>query len=362
MAKNLTFLAGKKALSIIKGEGLRPDRIKIIVGAAGGPKWLVLNHLDRVLFSQWLKPRNHPLFLVGSSIGSWRFTAASTSDPISTIEKFQSAYIQQSFKTKPTPKQVSHASAAVLDTYLGAKEVFDVLHHPYIRLNILAVRSKWPVASDRKGLLSAGLTSSLIVNFLSRKLLRFFFERTLFFDSRHVPPFTDMNSFHFQKIPLTEHVLKPALLASGSIPLVMSGVTDIPGAVPGIYRDGGLLDYHPDISFSADDDIILFPHYMHRIIPGWMDKGLCWRKPSRINMENVVLVAPSKLFIENLPYKKIPDRNDFYMFRGKQEERISYWNTVVEQSKKLGDEFLDTVQTDKIRELIKPMKQVKLQG
>lgn len=359
MTENLTFFAGKRALSIIKNEGLQPDRISGVIGAAGGPKWLVLNHLDRALFSQWFAPRNHPLFLIGSSIGSWRFAAVSTNNPISVIKNFQSAYIQQSFKSKPTSTQVSHTSAAVLNAYLGNKEVHEVLHHPYIRLNIMAVHSKWPVTSDKKALLSAGLASSFIANILSRKLLRVFFKRTVFYDSRHAPPLTDVNPFPVQKVPLTESNLKQSLLASGSIPLVMSGVRNIPGAFPGTYRDGGLLDYHPDVSLSTDDHIVLFPHYMDRIIPGWMDKGLHWRKPSRTNMENVVFVAPSKSFIESLPYKKIPDRNDFYLFKGKQNERISYWNAVVEQSKKLGDEFLDTVQTGRIRDRIKPMKNVK---
>jgi hypothetical protein len=150
--------------------------------------------------------------------------------------------------------------------------------------------------------------------------------------------------------------IKPALLASGSIPLVMSGINNIPGACPGTYRDGGILDYHPDLPFTEDDGIVLFPHYTDKIIPGWMDKKLAWRRPSRSHMENVVLVAPSRKFIKELPYKKIPDRNDFYLFKGKQSERISYWNSVVDKSTALGEEFLNVVQSNKIRDIIQPMK------
>jgi hypothetical protein len=358
MSDNLTFFAGHKALAVVKEEGIQPERLRVIAGAAGGPKWLVLNYLDRVIFSQWLQPGENPLFLIGSSIGAWRFAAVSTEQPVESIENFQHAYIHQSYKSKPTPVQVSQTSSKVLNTYLDEPKTAEVLNHPYFHLNVMTVRSKWPVKTDKKALLALGLAAAFIANFVSRSLLKYFFERVLFYDPRHLPPFFNMDQFPIKKIPLSKNNIKQALLASGSIPLVMSAMKNIPGAAQGMYRDGGLLDYHPDMPFTKDDGIVLFPHYADRIIPGWMDKHLAWRKPSRINMDNVVLVCPSKKFIEQLPYKKIPDRNDFYLFKGRQNERISYWNSVVKHSRLLGEEFLDVVQTDKIREVIKPMKHV----
>jgi len=360
MSGSLIFRAGKKALSIIKEEGLQPDRIKVITGAAGGPKWLVLNHLDRAIFSQWLTLRNEPLSLIGSSIGAWRFAAVATKHPIEAIEKFQAAYIHQSYRSKPTHEEVSRASAVVLDAYIDDKDISDILHHPYLRLNIITARSKWPVASDNKIRLVAGLAAAFIANLVSRNLLNYFFERVVFSDPRHLLPFLGDCKFPIRNIPLSETNLKCALLSSGSIPLVMSGVRDIPEDNIGVYRDGGLLDYHPypDISFTKNDGIVLFPHYMDRIIPGWMDKKLVWRKPSQDTIDNLLLVSPSERFIERLPYKKIPDRSDFYLFKERQNDRISYWSSVVKQSEQLGDEFLDAVQTNKIQKLIKPMEHV----
>lgn len=359
MPDNLTFFAGDKALAIVKEEGLQPERVRIIAGAAGGPKWLVLNHLDRAIFSQWLQSRVSPLFLIGSSIGAWRFAAVATEQPIDAIENFQTAYIHQSYQSKPTPKQVSHTSAAVLDAYLNDKGILEALNNPYIRLNIMAVRSKMLVSSDKKTLLALGLAAAFTANFISRNLLKYFFERALFYDPRHPLPFYDMGQFPINKTPLNEANIKHALMASGSIPLVMSGIKNIPGAAQGMYRDGGILDYHMELPFPRDDEIVLFPHYMDRIIPGWMDKKLAWRKPSRRNMDNVVLVSPSRKFVEQLPYKKIPDRNDFYLFKGRQRDRISYWNMVVDQSQLLGEEFLDVVETRKIQKLVKPIKHIK---
>lgn len=51
------------------------------------------------------------------------------------------------------------------------------------------------------------------------------------------------------------------------------------------------------------------------------------------NMENVVLVAPSDKFVLSLPMGKIPDRKDFYTFRGKDKERQDYWRTVLKENR-----------------------------
>ena len=60
MAENLTLFAGKTALGIIRDEGLDPRRISIVASAAGGPKWLVLNGLDRALFGAFFQGRTAP--------------------------------------------------------------------------------------------------------------------------------------------------------------------------------------------------------------------------------------------------------------------------------------------------------------
>ena len=102
---------------------------------------------------------------------------------------------------------------------------------------------------------------------------------------------------------LSEANFKQALLSSGSIPIVMEGVSDIDG-IEGTFRDGGIIDYHLDIPFlpSEDDGLVLFPHFYQHITPGWFDKHLK-RKANPKHMENVVLVSPSQAFVESLPYQ-----------------------------------------------------------
>jgi hypothetical protein len=356
MMQSIRFIAGRKIFPLIREEGLDPDRVRVMAGAAGGPKWLVLGGLDRIICSFLFRHREKPLFLIGSSIGAWRFAAISHINQIEALDTFQREYINQSYSSKPTVEEIDRQTVRIMNAFLVEDSVRQILSHPYMRLSLMTVRCRWPVASERRIPLSLGLLGAALSNFFKRGLLRFFFERTLFYDSRDSPPFYGMSEFPIRRYPLNADNLRSSLVASGSIPLVMSGVRDIPGATRGIYRDGGIVDYHLDIPFLPDGEgIVLYPHYRERITPGWFDKRLTWRKPDPAHMENVLLIYPSENFIEKLPYGKIPDRNDFYLFRGRDRERIEYWERVVRESERIGDEFGEAVQTGRIRELVEPI-------
>ena len=359
MSGNLVFYAGTKAMHAISRNGLSPDMVKTVLGAAGGPKWLVLHGLDRAIFSSWFSDRTEPLFLLGSSIGAWRFAAVSQNDPLEALDRFLSAYTAQRYSPNPEREEITLECAKMLEALLGGSGIEEILHHPFFRLGVFTAHCKWPVASDNKVLLALGLLDAAIYNAVHRAGLRFFFDRVLFFDPRNPPPLGGMSDVDTKKIPLSARNLKDVLLASGSVPLLMLGVNNIPDAPRGTYRDGGIIDYHFDLPIQRDDDtaheLIPFPHYTDRIIPGWFDKRLPWRKPREANVDRLLLVSPSKQFIERIPYKRIPDREDFPFFKGRDEERVAYWNEVIEASAYLGEEFLDAVETGTIRELVKPI-------
>ena len=57
----LTLYAGPAALDWIRNHGLRPEHVKVMVGASGGPKWFVLYGLDRYLAASFLAARTEPL-------------------------------------------------------------------------------------------------------------------------------------------------------------------------------------------------------------------------------------------------------------------------------------------------------------
>jgi len=356
LTAKLIFRAGPKALLKIKDGGLHPADVKVVAGAAGGPKWLILGHLDRFLFTDFFKDRREPLFVIGASSGAWRFAAASQADPLAAIQRFQDAYIGQSYNDRPSPEDVSAEAGKILKHLLGKQGALEILSHPFLRLNFMTVRSRGLTQSERKAHLFLGLCLAVGGNFIHRKSLGWFFQRGLFSNSRHIPPFAGMPDLPISRIPLTLQNMGPGLLASGSIPLIMAGVTGIPGAPQGVYRDGGVTDYHMDIPFlGRAEGIVLFPHYQERVVPGWFDKQIPWRKPKATHMEKVLLLAPSAAMVASLPGGKIPDRNDFYTYRGKDRERMADWRKAVEISRGLADEFAEVVLSGKIREIVRPL-------
>ena len=68
----LRIYAGPKARQHIQDHGLQPQDVRVVPGAAGGPKGLVLGPLDRFIFGEWLANTTQPVHLVGASIGAWR--------------------------------------------------------------------------------------------------------------------------------------------------------------------------------------------------------------------------------------------------------------------------------------------------
>jgi len=356
MTKLISLYAGEKAYAQIRANGLRPDDISVVAGAAGGPKWLILRHLDHILFGSWLARRQRPLFLVGSSIGAWRFAAASQKDPVAALERFQAAYLEQSYDVNPSPEAISRELERILDRLMGDAGAHEILSHPFMRLNIMAVRCKGPTGSDVKPRLMSGLAMAAVGNVMIRRALGLFFERTLFHDPREQPPFFNMKGFPLQQVALTEQNIKPALIASGSIPLLMPGVVNIPGAPEGAYRDGGIIDYHMNIPFTEEDEgIVLFPHYAESIVPGWLDKQLPWRRPELSNMVRVLMIAPSGKALEQLPHQKVADRKDFYRYSGRDQERIAYWYQVLDMSRQMAEEFMSLVETGKLGEHLRPL-------
>ena len=356
MNVNIIFKAGKKALAKIRDGGLRADDVKVMAGAAGGPKWLILGHLDRYLFGSFFQSRKEPLYLIGSSSGAWRFASASQADPLAAIQRFQDAYISQTYNDDPPPVEVSAEADKILWHLLGKQGANEILSHPFLRLNFMTVRSRGLTCSERKIKLFIGLCLAVGCNFIHRRLLGWSFQRGLFYDSRNMPPFAGMQDLPMQKIALTPGNLAKGLLASGSIPWIMAGVTHIPDAPQGVYRDGGVIDYHMNIPFlGRQEGIVLFPHYQEKVVPGWFDKQISWRRPKASHMENVLLLAPSPAFVADLPGGKIPDRNDFYAYKGKDQERMADWQKAVEMSQRLVDEFAEAVESGNIREIVQPL-------
>jgi hypothetical protein len=349
----LVFKAGPSAFDTIRRHGFAIERIGTIAGASGGAKWLVLSQLDRVVISSIVPRLAGPVHLIGTSIGAWRFACYAQSDPHAAIDRFEQAYIEQSYSDDPDIHEITSKSHEILQVILGDCGVDQILGHPIFRTHIMAVRARHIVALEQRFVLAASLMIAASLNAVSRRTLAWFFERALFFDGREIPPFFDISGFPLQRVKLKKDNLEDAVLATGSIPLVLSGIRDIAGATPGMYRDGGVIDYHLDLPHSSDDRLTLYPHFFDRIVPGWFDKRLTWRRPDPVNMERVVLMSPSAEFVARLPGQKIPDRTDFARYSPI--ERIRVWRKVVAECERLADELHEVIEKDDLEARLTPL-------
>lgn len=350
---SLTFKAGAGALNSIRSQGFDISSVGTIAGASGGAKWLVLSQLDRALLHNLVPKMNGPVHLIGSSIGSWRFACYAQKDPIAAIERFERAYLGQTYSEKPDVREITARSREIMRHVLGENGVDEILAHPVFRTHVMAVRSRHITASENRWLLAAGLVTAAALNALNRKTLGLFFERALFFDKRDVPPFFDLSGFPLQRIELSTDNVEDAVVATGSIPLVLSGVRDIHGARPGVYRDGGVIDYHLDLPHSSHEKLTLFPHFYDRIVPGWFDKKLKWRRPHPGNVDRTILISPSAEFVAKLPNAKIPDRTDFLKYAPG--ERVKAWRGCVAACTELADEFNEVMQRDQLAARLQPL-------
>ena len=148
-----------------------------------------------------------------------------------------------------------------------------------------------------------------IANSINRNFLAHGFQRAVF--SSGVSTAFQFRDFDTVHVPLSSTNLRRALLASGSIPFLISGHRNINGAPQGQYWDGGIIDYHFDFDNYAGDGLVLYPHFTDSITKGWFDKAMRWRRVHPAVLERLVLVAPSTSYIASLPHQKIPDRGDF---------------------------------------------------
>ena len=339
-------MAGPSAYKDVKTRGFAEERIGTIAGASGGAKWLVLSQLDRVITERILPKLSGPVHLLGSSIGAWRFCCYAQPSPRDAIERFESAYLDQTYSERPDAAEISSKSREILQELLGETGPQDIVNHPVFRTHFMTVRSRLLTSSERRPVLAGGLLVAAASNFVSRKSLGVFFRRSLFYDPRDLPPFYNASGFPLDRIRLTERNLVDVVLASGAIPLVLQGVKDIDGAPEGVYRDGGIIDYHLDLPLSDPDRLTLFPHFFEQLIPGWFDKKLSWRRPDPQHTDRTILICPSAEFIHGLPNNKVPDRSDFATMS--HELRVKVWRSAVAACEQLAEELNDVLDKDQL--------------
>ncbi len=352
---NIRVKAGKKAYEIIKDGGFNFDLVTAYFGPAAGPRWLVAAGFDLSLLNSGLLGRVKPVTLIGSSAGAWRFAAWVQPEADKCYRAFLESYIAIGYDRSDTPRTIQTSMIALLDGYVADDALSFALVDKRYRLAIITSRMKNLAASGSKYVQKIGIGLAFLANALSRERLYMFAERVIFYNGPRPPFFCRNHDFCGVCVPLTELNFKAALLASGAIPLVVEGITDIYGAPLGLYQDGGLLDYHLTHEYAPDGELTLFFHHQERIIPGWLDQKLKSRRVDANILDNVLMVFPTEELISRLPDGKVPDRNDFITYLGNNEPRKRSWLKAVELTAPLGEEFLELVNGNRLSRVVEPL-------
>lgn len=347
----LCLRAGPEARAQIAANGVQPELFGSLIGASGGPKWLILAGLDRYLIGEFFRDRTTPLALLGTSIGSWRHAYYAQREPLAALDRFLAVYLDQRYSARPTVAELTAAAERLLAVLLGSTGCAEIVTNPVFRSHVLAARCHGLAASEARWPLLAGLALAALLNALSRRTLALQFERVLFATG-------GASQFDFHGAParpaaLTEGNLVEVLLATAAVPMVFAPRHDIAGAPPGVYRDGGITDYHFDLAFEAPPGLALYPHFYPHITPGWFDKFLRWRRPHGALLARTLLVAPRPEFVAALPAGHIPDRKDFLHSDDTTRER--HWRAAVDRSARLGEAFAEWRQSPDPARWLQPL-------
>lgn len=356
----LQVFAGPAAAARLAERGLRPQDIGLVPGAAGGPKGLILNGLDRWLFGEFLARSQQPVHLLGASIGAWRMASATlAAQPGQAEAVFRSmadAYIGQQYDPEPGRKSPSAASVSrkfeqtLAEQFAGRES--EMLAHPRWRLHVVTSRGRGLLARESRIRTPLGYLGAFAANALHRPWLGRWLERVVFSDPRERLPLR-LQDFPSREVHLGPRNLRQALLASCSIPFWLESQRDLPGAPKGAYWDGGITDYHLHLDYRAllqtEAPLVLYPHFQRQVVPGWLDKGLKHRHRASDFLSNMVLLCPNPDWVATLPGAKLPDRNDFMKLDTAERQRR--WRVAVAESRRLADELAALAAQDSIRAL-----------
>lgn len=354
-AKPRTFrcLVGRHALEHLTRHGGEPESFQLMLAASGGPRWLGLVGIDRAL-TRFLRARSQRrLPLLGASSGAWRVAAMACDDKGVSYDELEHEYIHQRYEGKPSPSEVSHTCEEYLKRIFTEDRLQYALERSPFHANFTTAifRREQPTSVH----IFSSLLGLPLLNALDRNLMRMVFQRGLFSAGPHpahspLRKHPSWDAFPTRLITLSQRNFVPALLASGSIPFVLAGVSAIPGAGPGHHLDGGLLDYHFEVE---TDGPVLYPHFSEDPLPGWMDRFPPYRRLSRAARDNLCLLLPSQEQLAKYPGAFYPGRIDFKKYSN--DERIARWSQTVELNRAMESELTACLEAGELARVAEPL-------
>ncbi len=342
----LQVFAGVRARESLRLHGLRPQDVRAIPAAAGGPKGLVLLPLDRFVFGHWLADSTQTVHLLGASIGAWRMAVACLPDADAALAQLGEDYVEQEYPhvpgRMPAPQVVTQVFGQILQRRLGARAA-DILSHPKRRLHVFASRGRGLLHRPGRLLTPWAWAAAYAANAWNRQSLGGFMQRVVFSDPRDPLPLA-LNDFPTLQTRLDGGNLARAVLASCTIPFALEPVQNVPGGPVGTYWDGGITDYHLHLPYDQmAQGLVLYPHFNARVVPGWLDKAWKSRHRATPALDNLVLLAPHPDWVARLPNAKLPDRSDFKSYGEDIARRRRDWRRALAESQRLADEFAELV-------------------
>lgn len=364
MFNDLIIAAGPSAYAHIQKNGLMADDIAAIFGASGAAKWLAIAGLDSAVFDGFMSQRknSNPVDLFGTSVGAFKLAAAARKNPRQSLQQMADLYIHQSYAGDAGFEKIDLETHKILNAIAGQTAdgkhsgAAEILTNQNYHLHIGAVRCHGLLNHRDKKRQSLALAQAGLGSLFSAQYLRGLAERVVFSDPRSHLTFDARDGFAVRHAELNQENLMAALKASGSIPVYMPPVAMADDPLH-IYHDGGLLDYHPIPSnfWPAQDGLILYPHFYDHFKNRWFDKFYPWRRAKASQLDNVVMIAPSRDYIARLPDGKIPARQDFVKYVKNESLRFEKWQTVVARSYQLGEQFIEACASGNIAAHVRPL-------
>lgn len=354
----LDIQAGSEIYQQICDRGLSASDVTAVIGASGAAKWLSIYGLDRAIFSQWLPAAEQRILLFGTSVGAFKLAAACRRDAAAALDALADTYIEQSYPDGASRDAIASELQRILQASLG-DGAEEILQHPQFFYHCGAVRARGLLASGARLPQQLAMAQAFLSTPMGRSSHRLSMQRTVFRDPRCPGRLPGRDGFSSVEVDLNADNVMAAITASGSIPVMMHGQQNIPGAPDGWYFDGGLLDYHPvPDNLYTSEGVVLYPHFYPQVKEGWFDKFYRWRNASPQQLSRVLLLSPSSEFWASTRLGRVPDRRDFARYANNDAERIDLWREVADKTHQLGETFLELVSSGDIRQTVRPLGSV----